>query len=277
MIKTKITLFWILLLTISACGSKAQEKDDDNKEDNENVKVELKFDEESATSYHLTHINHKDKNGELLKLELAQTIEKEGETVVDFSKRMNHPSVVINASQSYTIEAGEIKALDVQIVNKVVVQEQHTSYYANTLGIKDNNELLAFKNKGVSASDMLKAGVNHALGGFVPLIENHKRVSDGVLNLTAAIQKPHPRQIIAQLDNLDLLILSCGGRGYGGEGMSANDVIRILQEYDKDIKFAFMLDGGGSVTTVINGKLITKRIDGSGTKLRPRANFLYIE
>ena len=107
---------------------------------------------------------------------------------------------------------------------------------------------------------------NHALCGFVPLIVNYEAVSDQILNILGGIQQPHPRQIIAQYENLDLLILSCGGRGFDGEGMSGSDAIRILKNEKEKIKFAFMLDGGGSVTTVINGKLITKRIDKNGTE-----------
>lgn len=81
--------------------------------------------------------------------------------------------------------------------------------------------------------------------------------------------------MIAQLDNLDLLILSCGGRGFDGEGMTAEDMIRILLE--NKVKFAVNLDGGGSVSTVIRGELITKKIDNQGTEDRPRSNFLYIK
>lgn len=81
--------------------------------------------------------------------------------------------------------------------------------------------------------------------------------------------------MIAQYPNGDLLIFSCGGRGYGGEGMYASDVIRILSNLN--VEFAFMLDGGGSVTTVLNGERITPMIDNYGTEERPRPSWLYIE
>ena len=56
--------------------------------------------------------------------------------------------------------------------------------------------------------------------------------------------------------------------------MTGKDLIRILIKLD--VKFAYNLDGGGSVATVINGERITKQIDGNGTKDRLRANFLSI-
>ena len=56
--------------------------------------------------------------------------------------------------------------------------------------------------------------------------------------------------------------------------MTAKDLIRILNEMD--VKFAYNLDGGGSVSTIINGERITKQIDKNGTEDRLRPNFLYI-
>lgn len=50
--------------------------------------------------------------------------------------------------------------------------------------------------------------------------------------------------------NLDILILSCGGRGFDGDGMTAKEMMKILKRLN--VKFAFNLDGGGSVSTVIN-------------------------
>lgn len=52
--------------------------------------------------------------------------------------------------------------------------------------------------------------------------------------------------------------------------MTAQDVIRILQQHE--VKFTYMLDGGGSISTVINGKRITKQINGNGTKDKARPN-----
>lgn len=80
--------------------------------------------------------------------------------------------------------------------------------------------------------------------------------------------------MIAQFDNLDLLIFSCGGRGFDGDGMTAKEMMKILK--DLGVKFAFNLDGGGSTSTVIKDQLITKRIDNNGTRERLRPNFLYV-
>lgn len=235
------------------------------------ISYEKKYDEISDTYYYLTLVKHKDKKGKVLKLQLAHANKETGETVVEFSERMGNPMLAINASTMYKLKDKKIKPHGVQIINGKIAQDRE--YFGYTIGFGENNVLKAFK-PGIQAQEVLDAGVTNALGSFMPIIENHKSVDDSVIDVAKHGFKKHPRQVIAQFDNLDLLILSCGGRGFDGTGMTAKDMIRILSKID--VKFAFNLDGGGSVATVIDGKRITKMIDKNGTKDRLRPNFLYI-
>ena len=157
-----------------------------------------------------------------------------------------------------------------QIVNSQIIQDIPVNRYV--LGIKADNELVVFK-PGISAAQMLEEGTVNALSAFVPLIEDHHNVPDSLLTLVRNLNEKHPRQIITQFDNLDILFLSCGGRGFYGQGMTSKDLMRVLQELN--VKFAFMLDGGGSTSLVEGDKLITKMIDRDGTEERTRPNFLY--
>ena len=238
-------------------------------------RVEKHYDEASATWYYLTFVRHQDDQGNLVKLRHAQARAPQGEFVREFAERTNS-ILAFNASMGYlpkeTAEDKEIrKPVGIQIVDGEIVQERKTRVY--TLGIRENNELVAYP-PGTTAQAILKDGSRDALTAFVPLISGHRPVEEGVLDVVANLRQKHPRQVIAQMKNLDLVFLSCGGRGFGGEGMTAMDVIRILME--KKVKFAFNLDGGGSVSTVVDGRLITEKIDGRGTKERLRPNFLYI-
>lgn len=241
----------------------------------EYIKVEKKWDETSKTYYFLSRITHKDKTGNILKLKLATSVVDSGEIVPVFAKRTGNPIIATNASTVLSnnppwpkINSGNI------IINGQIIQERSTKNY--TLGIKHNNELVAYPS-GTTAQYMINDGVVNALTAFTPLIQNSISVSDAVINLVANQSVPNPRQVIAQFDNMDILFLSCGGRGFDGEGMTAKDVIRILQGLNENIRFAYNLDGGGSTTTVIYGDLITKKIDKNGTENRTRADFLYIE
>lgn len=233
------------------------------------------YDEQSETYYFLTRIKHKDHHGNLKKLRLAQSTALEGETVHRFAARVE-ATLAFNASMGIKrkTEKEKLFPVGIQIENGKVVQNRESRRWRYTLGIKPNNELIVYPPE-TTAAEILKDGAQDALTAFIPLIQNHKEVDDHMLDLTRNLRLKHPRQIIAQMENLDIVFLSCGGRGFDGKGMTSMDVIRILK--NEGVKLAFMLDGGGSTSTVINGKLITTRIDKHGTAERPRPNFLYFE
>lgn len=225
------------------------------------------YDAESATNYHLTELKA-DKVS--LRMALANNIA--GETGTEFAGRMNC-CVAFNASMGIkNAPEGQRPPPGIQIVDGKIIQELSTVRY--TLGIKEDNRL-CYYSPDQSATDMVKDGAHYALTGFTPLINDHHPVSDTILATVGNYSVKHPRQVIAQYDNGNILVLSCGGRGYEGEGMTAVDVIRVLSALD--VRFAFMLDGGGSVTTMLNGKRITPLIDGNGTLERSRPNWLYVK
>ena len=245
--------------------------------DNDSIKVSKHFDTKSNTWYFLTRIRHKNKSGELIKLDLALTDQNKlmGETASEFAARTGS-ALVFNASMSTVVntESGTDMRIPVgiQIIDGTIVQERESARY--TLGIREDNQLVVYPS-GKTAQEILDDGTHTALTAFVPLIEQHKSVGDDVLDDVGNLSVKNPRQVIAQFDNMDILFLTCGGRGHGGEGMTAKEVIAVLTELD--VRFAYNLDGGGSISTVVKGKFINWKIDANGTEERPRANFLFVE
>ncbi len=267
-----LSLVCFLLLSAN-CEGQIYEDDiiDDIEDDNDIFELSNRnYDRESNTYYYLIRIKHQDKKGNLIKLKHAHSPEESGQTVRDFALKTNC-KLAFNASTQRIVEGG-IRPNGIQIIDGSIIQDINTTAY--TLGIKDNNMLLAY-HPSVAAIEILEDGTNNALTAFGPLIEDYVAVSDDVLGIRGNYIQKHPRQVIAQLENLDILFLSCGGRGFDGDGMTARDVIRILLK--EGVRFAYMLDGGGSTSTVINGELITKKIDANGTRERLRPNFLYVE
>lgn len=226
------------------------------------------YDAISNTNYHLTTID----NSVSFSLKNGFAGDISGETGTDFARRMDC-CIAFNASMGISNPPpGERHPVGIQIIDGTIAQDLSNIRYE--LGIKSNNQLRSYP-KDETALNILNDGANYALTAFTPLIENGQPVSGSVLSSVANYTEKNPRQVIAQYPNGDLLIFSCGGRGYGGEGMYASDVIRILSNLN--VEFAFMLDGGGSVTTVLNGERITPMIDNYGTEERPRPSWLYIE
>lgn len=237
----------------------------------ENVKVTKEYDETSKTTYHLTRIKHTGQDGKLIKLRLGMSNKPEGESATQFASRMN-TGVAFNASMGLkNPPPGTRQPVGIQIIDGKIIQELPTNAY--TLGIKDNNELVAYP-PGTKAKAILADGSATALTAFIPLILDHKEVSESLFKVAGNLIVKHPRQAIAQFDNGDILVFSTGGRGIDGEGMTAKDMMRIFKKLN--VRFAFNLDGGGSVSTVVKDQLITKKIDEKGTAERPRPNFLYV-
>jgi|SRR5690606_9782259 len=236
---------------------------------------QLKYDEASKTAYYLTKIQHLDQSGNLIKLRLAHTVKEEGETVRKFAQRTGS-KLAFNASTQAHFEDNKLKkdipSTVAVVEGKIINNTPRINRF--TLGIKDNNELLVFE-PGTTAETIIEAGIENALTGFVPLIVNYEPVSDEILEFGEHLNVKHPRQVIAQLDNLDILFLTTGGRGFGGKGMTGKELIQILKKLN--VKFAYNLDGGGSTSLVVDGEFINWKIDKNGTEERKRPTFLYIE
>lgn len=237
----------------------------------EEITYEKYRDETSETDYYITHIPHKDQDGNLI--ELKHGFQNDlinsgnGETARNFSERHN-ASLVINAS-TWSVDSGIIHGI--QIKGGVIVKDTpHSRYY--TLGIKDDNTLIAYP-PSTSAQTILNDGCINALTGFYPIIENGEPSRTDIHHAGHGVEKG-PRQVIAQLANKDIIIISVEGRAAFNEGMDWNDLLRVLN--DRGVVFAYNLDGGGSTSTVVRGVQINNPIDDNGLTERKVADFLFI-
>ncbi len=233
-----------------------------------NVTVDSAFDQTSQTEYYVTTI----KNGDSTSLKMALADQSWGEVGDHFARRLD-AAVVLNASMGIPDLPGNQKqAIGKQVINDQIIQDIFAKNF--TLGIKDNNTLVDYDTP-TTAQAMIDDGSHYALSAFSPLIKNYQSVVDSALMVRMTnYDDKNPRQVIGQLGNNDIIIFSTAGRDKGGEGMVVGDLLRLLQNYNT--KYAFMLDGGGSVQTIVNGKIMTHLIDTGGTALRARPNFLYI-
>ncbi|MGM9988888.1 MAG: phosphodiester glycosidase family protein [Bacillaceae bacterium] len=237
------------------------------------VKTEKYKDPVSQTTYYITIIPHKDKDGNLIKLKrgFGKDAPNGGqrETAREFANRHN-ATVTINAN---TYNVDNFKARSVDVYNgKVLNPPDSTLVYNHVLAFKPDNTLSYFPSH-TDPTTIINNGFDNALTGFIPLIMNGASIGTGVLATYPGGTQSHPRQVIGQFPNKDILILTCDGRTVDDKGMTSEDLIRILLPYR--LTFAFMLDGGGSTSTVVRGTLINKPIDFNGTGERSIPFFLY--
>ena len=235
------------------------------------------------TSYKITYIPHKDKNGDIIKLNRGingnDPNKPEHITPREFAKQTG-ATFVSNAS---TGSGSQMKLHGQQIYNGQILDSIKGDEYQPlndrwTLAIGDDNSLKSFP-PDVQASEIRNQGYNNTVSGFGPLIvEGNVVYKDG--DYSEHSNRPEPRQVIAQLPNKDLLFFSCDGRveaqGLYQRGMTLKEVIDTLYIHYGDIKFAYNLDGGGSTASVLRSKMLNKVTDNGNKSERKVLDFLYV-
>ncbi|WP_117161331.1 phosphodiester glycosidase family protein [Paraliobacillus sp. X-1268] len=229
-------------------------------------------DEISETNYYVTKIPNKDKDQNFIKLNHGFQYDSmnsgEGETVRSFAHRKN-VSFAANAS-IFNTSNNQIRGIQIQD-GQILQATTYSDYY--TLGIKADNTLVAYP-PSISANNILQDGCLNTVTGFFPIIENGNPVDSSIFDGKNQSNEAHPRQVIAQLPNKDLLFFTVKGRTDLSKGMTYNDCIRVLQEFN--VTFAYCLDGGGSTQSVVRGVLLNDPIDGDGKIERKVPDFLYV-
>lgn len=240
-----------------------------------NIKLEELYDEQTKTEYRFVTIPQYDENGEKVvwKRGFGGDIPNGGviETAHTFATRHN-ASVTVNAS---TFNTSSFKLEGLQIFNGQVINDEYPNQRIdrNVLGIKDDGSFVHYV-ANTPSSTILADGVKNALTGFLPLIKDGMPVPDFFLMVYSAASLKYRRQVIGQLQNGDYFVLSTQSDTYGDVGFDVWDCIRVAQH--RGAKFAFMLDGGGSMQTVIRGVNVVPPKDEEGTKDRLVPDFLYI-
>ena len=227
-------------------------------------------DEVTNTEYILTYIPNKDKNGNMIKLKYGYSNDtwvypEDGhlDTAREFSNRHN-ASFVANSS----LPKGR------QVHNGTVVNNNPFGEYYS-MGINDVNDLKAF-DKNTTAQSMINQGFDNVVSGFYPLIINGSEFYFDSSNDTENNMPKNPRQIICQKDNKDIFFITATGRGLkGGQGLDFSDMQRICLKHEAN--FAFNLDGGGSIQTVVRGNLVNNLMDNNNHDERRVRAFLYVE
>ena len=220
------------------------------------VKCTEFYDEEEESTYYITEIPYRNFLGEQNVWQLGichddTEVLNNPETTIDFANR-HGATIAINAG-IFALGAGTMMPHGVLIQNGNVLQDQvYTELTSETLGIKPDGTFETFNSKTATAQQILDAGCVNAFAAFTTLIRDGQAVA-------GKGESRGPRQIIAQKPNKDYVILTASGRLLNTPGLSQQKVQQILIE-NYGVDFAYELDGGGSVSTVINGQKINENI-----------------
>lgn len=235
------------------------------------------------TTYYITHIPHLDSQGNVIKLKRGLYGNNPNKpahmTPSDFARKTK-ATFVSNAS---TGSGSQLKLHGQQLYNGQILDSVKGDEYAPlndrwTLAIADDNTLTSFP-PDVTASEIRNKGFNNTVSGFGPIISDGKIiVKDGDYSPNTIVS--HPRQVIAQLPNKDLIFFSCDGRENNThtmieKGMTLQEVAETLLDH-YDIQFAYNMDGGGSTASVVRSHKLNRSMDDNKTTERKVLDFLYI-
>lgn len=235
------------------------------------------------TTYYITHIPHLDSYGNMIKLKRGiqgnDPNKPEHITPSQFARKTK-ATFVSNAS---TGSGTQLKLHGQQIYNGQILDSIKGDEYDPlndrwTLAIGDDNSLTSFP-PDVQASEIRSQGYNNTVSGFGPIISDGKIiVKDDDYSTNTIVS--HPRQVIAQLPNKDLIFFSCDGRENNThtmieKGMTLQEVAETLLDH-YDIEFAYNMDGGGSTSSVVRSHKLNRSMDESKTEERKVLDFLYI-
>ena len=224
------------------------------------------FDDKSKSIYHVVDIPHMDKDGNLIKLK--KEIPNEPTTARELSNKHQH-SVVINSS---VFNTNNLVPSGVQIQDGEIIEDKKSGTL-RTLGIKDDNTLVDFTSD-VTAQEILDEGIKNTVTGFYPILDGEEKPYTTIENTNSNVNEQHPRQIIAQKPNKDLMFITVEGRNATSAGMTYDqmyDLCKLL-----GASYAYCLDGGGSTQTVVRGNLLNRQTDNNGMSERIVPDFLYV-
>lgn len=191
------------------------------------------------------------------------------ERPTDFARRKNSP-LVTNAGIFWSNKPAP-SAYGVVIKDGVILKDEPMTLaeYLELLAIKEDGTMKSFP-KDTDLQTIIDEGYKDCIVIFYTIIRNGTAVDISTFETTGA----NPRNIVAQKSDGSYIFLTCDGRTKYDKGLTLQEAIDILLTYN--VNFAYALDGGGSVSTVVKQTKINKDIDGNGTIERKVATMLYL-
>ena len=229
-----------------------------------------------GTRYYVTKIFYQNELGKVAPVKKAYANEgfgKGAEEVISFSERQD-PSVVINAS-IFNPDTGEPYGIQM----KGGELQKTSSDLGNSwlLGSDEAGRLYTFQSR-FAAKEIKTKDIVNTWQGFFPLVidgewKNYYR-SYSIPN----IRMDNPRQIVMQDYYNNTYIYTFDGRTEQSSGITYSDFYHIIKNKIKYIRLAYVLDGGGSTSLVLEGEAKNDLIGTSKEKHgRKVADYLYFD
>lgn len=161
------------------------------------------------------------------------------------------------------------------IQNGVVLKEYISGEFGNptrTLTI-DGNGTLGYAPLSETGEQLVARGIISTASGYFPLIYNYDNIDEYESDIaewlvSSAATSDTQRQVLCQYENGDYLIITSEGRGgQGGGYLTFKQTQSLCRKYG--VKFAYILDGGGSAQTVYHDKVLNHIYENTYGRVMP--------
>ena len=124
---------------------------------------------------------------------------------------------------------------------------------ADHMAVYNDGSLKTFPDRNISAEYLIKKGALHVFV-FGPKLLNGGKPIDNFMY--SHIRSPHPRTAVGMIEPYHYYFVVVDGRSDYSSSITLEDLSKFMA--DLGCVDAYNLDGGGSSTMVLNGKLINK-------------------
>ena len=244
--------------------------------------INVEYGRHEGASYYLVRIPQYTTGGKKITPKVAMTsadgsLEGNKVSALEFAKR-EHAIFTINGgvfniNTTYLHPHGQTIVDGVSVTNELN-PDSFSSPISNAecypLCIDADGNLSSPYAQGVDTADMIADGVVHAVTGWGQLIDNYSATDESKYNEIVHADKLIPCQVIGQYQNGDYCVLTVDGvRGsvQNESGLTDKQARDLL--IAKGVKFAYLLDGGGSTETVIGNRQINPIYTGNSGRAIP--------
>ena len=228
-------------------------------------------DSNTGNDYYITTIPSKDSLGNSVILKMAYTGRGTNQvrTIDEFNR--DHPSAVFVSSSTPITLTGNI------VVDGKMIQEG-TSAGRETLAILKDGSLKVYDKDTKIGS--VEDDVAYASTGFFTLVSDSKAADYEKVGRLAGddyydkLALKNPRKVIGTNQNNEVVFITIPGRLENNGGLTIDELTTLC--LTAGLKFAFMLDGGGSVATIVRSEKVGPYQDSNNTD-RKLSYFCYVE
>lgn len=252
--------------------------------------IDIEYGRHNGASYYLVRIPRHTTGGKKITPKVAMTstdgsLEGSKTSALTFAKRQNAIFTInggiFNINTTYWHPHGQTIVDGVSITNELNPDSFGSAISeaeCYPLCIDADGNLSSPYPQGVDTADMIADGVVHAVTGWGQLIDNYSATDETKYNEIVHSGERIPCQIIGQYQNGDYCVLTVDGvRGTveNEAGLTDKQARDLLIE--KGVKFAYLLDGGGSAETVIGHRQINPIYTGTAGRVVPTVIYFSVD